>query len=196
MENCRLYVGNLSDDVSEGDLRERFREFGDVSTVQLATDRMSGRMRGHGFVTMTRAADAHTAMTRLDGAVLQGRALRVSLAGEPDSRSTAKAVARARITSQLRSRLGMEYELDCIGVHVLIRMSPEDAREQAWLVEASVKRAAPAEPGPVEASTAPTRAAALDVIARSWTDPGTAASGRPALDWSAIAEALAAVRAI
>lgn len=189
----RLYVGNLSDDVSVEALRQRFAEFGHVSDVHLATDRHSGRLRGHAFVTMGTAAEAHTAMTELNGTLFDERRLRVNMAGERGP-SQGKTVDSARITSQFRERLNIVYELDCEGVALAIKMFPEDAREQAWRVEASVRRAAGAD-GIVVTASAPTRSAALEEISLSWKENERVA-GIFALDWAAIKQALTAVRAV
>lgn len=182
----RLYVGNLSDDVSAESLRSRFAEYGPVADVHLATDRSSGRLRGHAFVTMENAADAQTAMAQLNGSLFDDRRLRVNIAGEERDRARSKAPERARITSQFRERLNMSYELDCGGVSLTIKMFPEDAREESWRVEASTKV-----DGAVTAASGRTRAIALEELARS-----SQASGLLGLDWAAIIEALAAVRAI
>lgn len=186
----RLYVGNLSDDVSAEALRRRFAEFGPVSDVHLATDRSSGRLRGHAFVTMANAADAQTAMKELNGSLFDDRRLRVNIAGEEHDRTRPKVAERARITSQFRERLNMSYELDCGGVSLTIKMFPEDAQEQSWRVEASTKGGDAVE-GAVTAASGPTRAAALEELVRS-----SQASGLLELDWPAIIAALAAVRAI
>lgn len=79
MDN-RLYVGNLSFDSTAEALRTAFAEHGTVTEVHVVTDRESGRSRGFGFVTMSTEAEAATAMERLNGADLEGRALRVDKA--------------------------------------------------------------------------------------------------------------------
>ncbi|MBX3215736.1 MAG: hypothetical protein KF850_27105 [Labilithrix sp.] len=185
MEN-RLYVGNLADDVSAESLRRRFADYGPVADVHLATDRSSGRLRGHAFVTMANAADAQGAMAALNGSLFDDRRLRVSMAGEERDRTRAKAPERARITSQFRERLNMTYELDCGGVSMTIKMFPEDAHEESWRVEAAMKAG-----GAVISASGRTRAVALEELTRS-----SQASGLLGLDWAAIIEALAAVRAI
>jgi cold-inducible RNA-binding protein len=78
--NNRLYVGNLSYDVTSEGLRSCFAECGDVSDLHIATDRETGRARGFAFVTMKTEAEATHAMAQLNGAVLDGRALRVNIA--------------------------------------------------------------------------------------------------------------------
>ncbi len=190
----RLYVGNLSDDVSAESLRRRFAEFGLVSDVYLATDRSSGRLRGHAFVTMANAADAQAAMRELNGSLFDDRRLRVNIAGEERDRTRSKVSERARITSQFRERLNMTYELDCGGISLTIKMFPEDAREQSWRVEASTKGGVGAD-GAAIAASGRTRAIALEELARSSQASG-AATGFFALDWVAITDSLAAVRAI
>lgn len=82
----KLYVGNLSFDTTEAELRDAFSTNGrTVSEVVLPTDRETGRPRGFGFVTMGSAADAKAALV-LDGSMLQGRALKVSEAQERNGR--------------------------------------------------------------------------------------------------------------
>jgi hypothetical protein len=191
----RLYVGNLSDDASTEELRKRFGEFGTVSDVQIAFDRGSGRPRGHAFVTMSNAAEARSAMAQLNGAMFDEKPLRVNVAGEERDKTRAKADQLApRITSQFRERLNMTYELDCAGVRLAIRMFPTDPKEEEWRIEACTKGIAGADDMVVTAS-APTRKAALEEVARAWGVQTTAA-GLPALEWVAITNAMAAVRAI
>lgn len=76
----RLYVGNLSYDVTNESLRSCFAECGEVSDMHIATDRDTGRARGFAFVTMKTDADAANALSQLNGALLDGRALRVNIA--------------------------------------------------------------------------------------------------------------------
>lgn len=184
----RLYVGNLTDDVSIEGLRQRFAEIGPVADVELATDRASGRMRGHAFVTMANPADAQAAAKKLNGSLFDDRRLRVNVAGAESDRSRSKAPERARITSQFRERLNMAYELDCGGVALVVRLFPEDPREQSWRVEATIKD------GPTMAAAGATRAAAVEELVRSIQT--RAASPFYGLDWPAVTEALANVRAI
>jgi RNA recognition motif-containing protein len=193
----KLYVGNLSEDVSTEALRKRFEDCGVVSSVQLATDRASGRMRGYAWVTMASEADARSAVTQLNGAMFEARPLRVNEAGEERSGSRAHTQpkqAAVRITSQFRERLNMSYELDCMDVQLSIKMFPEDPEEKSWRIEASTKNVVGAADTVITAS-APTRAAALEELGRSWTDQAGALGLRP-LDWAAVAEAMANVRAI
>jgi RNA recognition motif-containing protein len=78
----RLYVGNLSFNTSEETLRECFGEVGEVTDVHIVSDRETGRSRGFGFVTMGTSEAAANAIAQMDGATLDGRALRVNEAEE------------------------------------------------------------------------------------------------------------------
>ena len=73
-----IYVGNLSRDVSEEDLRQAFAAFGTVATVSIIKDKFSGEPRGFGFVEMPTKAEAQAAISGLDGKDLKGRALSVN----------------------------------------------------------------------------------------------------------------------
>jgi RNA recognition motif-containing protein len=74
----KLYVGNLSYDATEKDLRDAFGGSGTVSDVAIVMDRDTGRPRGFAFVTMGSAAEAQAAIAALNGKMLQGRTLKVS----------------------------------------------------------------------------------------------------------------------
>ena len=74
----RLYVGNLSYDTTEADLKETFGTAGTVAEVKVVLDRESGKPRGFAFVEMSSDADAQNAISQLDGRELGGRALKVN----------------------------------------------------------------------------------------------------------------------
>jgi RNA recognition motif-containing protein len=78
----RLYVGNLSFNSTEESLRSAFSKIGEVTDVHIITDRTTGQSRGFGFVTMGNAQDAQKAIQAMNGADLDGRALRVNEAEE------------------------------------------------------------------------------------------------------------------
>jgi RNA recognition motif-containing protein len=82
----RLYVGNLSYESTAEGLRSSFAEFGEVTDAHVVMDRESGRSRGFGFVTMGSAQEAQKAMENMNGALLDGRPLRVNEAEERPSR--------------------------------------------------------------------------------------------------------------
>jgi RNA recognition motif-containing protein len=73
-----IYVGNLSYQMSEGELRDAFAAFGDVSSVKILMDRETGRSRGFGFVEMPNQSEGEAAVSNLNGKDLGGRALRVN----------------------------------------------------------------------------------------------------------------------
>ncbi len=75
-----LYIGNLSYQATEDDLREVFAEYGTIKRVVLPMDRETGRMRGFAFVEMMEDAQEDTAISELDGAEWMGRQLKVNKA--------------------------------------------------------------------------------------------------------------------
>ena len=83
----KIFVGNLSYQTSEREVRSAFERFGHVSSVTLPTDRASGRMRGIAFVAMPRLEDADEAIARLHGATLSGRQLVVNEARARETQS-------------------------------------------------------------------------------------------------------------
>jgi RNA recognition motif-containing protein len=85
--NTKLFVGNLSFDVTENDLQDAFIAFGPVSEVNLMTDRSTGRSRGFAFVTMATPEGAQAAIQGMAGNDLKGRALTVNEARPREERS-------------------------------------------------------------------------------------------------------------
>jgi cold-inducible RNA-binding protein len=78
--SSNLYVGNLSFDLGEKQIEELFTPYGEVLSVNLITDRHTGRPRGFGFVEMGQAEDAKKAIEALDGKEVEGRNLTVNVA--------------------------------------------------------------------------------------------------------------------
>ncbi|HEU5059217.1 MAG TPA: RNA-binding protein [Kofleriaceae bacterium] len=74
----RLFVGNLSFNTTEESLMAAFQEFGEVVEARLMTERETGRSRGFGFVEMATPEAAAKAIEEMNGAVLDGRPLRVN----------------------------------------------------------------------------------------------------------------------
>jgi RNA recognition motif-containing protein len=72
----KLYVGNLSFETTEGDLKELFGQAGSVETVRIITDRDTGRSKGFGFVEMQEGGDK--AIAEMNGKDFKGRALTVN----------------------------------------------------------------------------------------------------------------------
>jgi RNA recognition motif-containing protein len=82
-----IYVGNLSRDVTEEDLRQAFEAFGEVASVNVMKDKFSGQPRGFGFVEMPSRTEAQAAIIGLNRKELKGRVLDVNEARpRPDRR--------------------------------------------------------------------------------------------------------------
>ncbi len=81
-----IYVGNLSYDLTDQDLKEIFSEFGEVTKVSLIMDRDTGRPKGFGFVEMAEDSAGQSAIDELDGASLNGRNIRVNEAKPREDR--------------------------------------------------------------------------------------------------------------
>jgi RNA recognition motif-containing protein len=75
-----IYVGNLPFSVTDADLKESFSQFGDVSSVQLISDKFTGDSKGFGFVEMTSNSQADAAIKGLNGAAMKGRNIVVNQA--------------------------------------------------------------------------------------------------------------------
>ncbi|PHX74473.1 MAG: RNA-binding protein [Chitinophagaceae bacterium] len=81
-----IYVSNLSFNVQDEDLKEFFAEYGEVTSAKVITDKFTGRSRGFGFVEMSDDAAAQKAIQELDGATVEGRAIKVSEAKPREQR--------------------------------------------------------------------------------------------------------------
>ncbi|MEY3576900.1 MAG: hypothetical protein RL394_483 [Bacteroidota bacterium] len=81
-----IYVSNLSFNVQDEDLKGFFEEYGEVSSAKVITDKFTGRSRGFGFVEMSDDAAAQKAIQELDGATVEGRAIKVSEAKPREAR--------------------------------------------------------------------------------------------------------------
>jgi len=73
-----IYVGNLSGDVTEDDLRQAFEAYGEVSSINIIKDRFTGESRGFGFVEMPTKTEAEAAIAGLNGKDLKGRDINVN----------------------------------------------------------------------------------------------------------------------
>jgi len=76
--NTKLYVGNLSFDASEQDLRDLFADAGEVDSTKIITDRYTGRSRGFGFVEMSTTEEAEKAVSMFNGKQWMDRELKVN----------------------------------------------------------------------------------------------------------------------
>ena len=81
-----IYVGNISHQTTEGDLRQAFEAFGRVESVSIITDKLSGEPRGFGFVEMPTQAEAMAAISGLNETELGGRSLKVNEARPREDR--------------------------------------------------------------------------------------------------------------
>ncbi len=86
MGNSKLYVGNLSFKTTEDELRSHFGQYGSVTDVYVAMDKMTGRPRGFAFVTMGTDDEAKQAAEKINGTELGGRQLTVNEARPKEDR--------------------------------------------------------------------------------------------------------------
>ena len=78
-----IFIGNLSYNVTEGDLRQTFEAFGQVASTAVIKDKQSGRSKGFGFVEMPVQTEAQSAVAALNGQALKGRTITVNEARSP-----------------------------------------------------------------------------------------------------------------
>lgn len=78
----KLFVGSLSFEMTDLDLEDLFKQYGEVLSARVITDRDTGRSRGFGFVEMTSDGNAQSAIDALNGTEVKGRAINVSVARE------------------------------------------------------------------------------------------------------------------
>lgn len=89
-----LFVGNLSFQTAEGELRTLFASFGQITRVHMAMDRETGRSRGFAFVEMANDEEAKSAIAALDGKELNGRNIKVNEARPKTGRPAPQGPAR------------------------------------------------------------------------------------------------------
>ncbi len=82
----KIYVGNLSYDTTEDELRTEFSNFGKVESVNVITDKISGRSKGFAFVEMPSVAEGQAAITGMNGKSIKERTLKVSAAKPREER--------------------------------------------------------------------------------------------------------------
>jgi RNA recognition motif-containing protein len=85
--NTKLYVGNLSYETTEQDLRDMFSKAGTIRSVTIPSDRMTGQPRGFAFVEMETAAEALVAIKTCNEQMLVGRQIKVNEAKPPEART-------------------------------------------------------------------------------------------------------------
>lgn len=82
----KVFVGSLSWNTGDQELRDLFSQVGEVTDVKVITDRETGRSRGFGFVTFTNSDDANSAVSKFDGTEVDGRNLKVNIAEDKPRR--------------------------------------------------------------------------------------------------------------
>lgn len=82
----KIYVGNLSRDVTDEDLLKAFESFGKVESATVVKDKFTGESRGFGFVEMPSASEAQSAIDGMNGKELKGRAVNVNEARPREER--------------------------------------------------------------------------------------------------------------
>ena len=88
-----FYIGNLSLNVTEDDLKSEFSKFGEVSSVKIIKDRFSGMSKGFGFLVMPDNSDADKATKALNGTSMKGQFIRIT---QQDERSKKRQKKRRR----------------------------------------------------------------------------------------------------
>lgn len=78
MDNAKLFVGGISWNLNDEDLKNAFAEYGEVVEAVIIMDRSTGKSKGFGFVTMSTVEEAQKAMAEMNGKELDGKALTVN----------------------------------------------------------------------------------------------------------------------
>ena len=190
MDN-RVHVGNLGEFAEAGSLRSRFASCGEVTHVEMRTERSGLRSPVTAFVTMITRFAAERAVRELNGAILNGRAMVVSLASSsgvadspPEGRGAARRAEAARertilaITQQYRERTNMTYELGCTGQTFVLRVFfPVGDSPDSWRIDA---RPSDAGEAIVVTATTKSRETSLTSVAEAWD--AHVAAGRAVFD--------------
>ncbi len=82
-----IYVGNLPYELTKDELKDVFQQYGEVSSVNIITDKMTGKSKGFGFVEMSDEANAKEAISKINGYSCKGRNLKVSEARPREHRN-------------------------------------------------------------------------------------------------------------
>ncbi len=90
-----IYVSNLSFAVVDEDLKSYFAEYGEVTSAKVIMDKYTNRSKGFGFVEMSDDAVAQKAITELDGATVDGRSIKVSVAKPKEERPSRPAYSNS-----------------------------------------------------------------------------------------------------
>jgi cold-inducible RNA-binding protein len=84
METNKLFIGGISWNLEWQDIKDAFKEFGEVSYVKIIKDRETGKSKGFGFIEFSAIEEAATAKEAMDGAELDGRNIKVDFAQEKE----------------------------------------------------------------------------------------------------------------
>jgi RNA recognition motif-containing protein len=90
-----IYVGNLSFNVKEDNLKQMFNEFGDVESIKIIMDGRTGQSKGYGFVEMPSNSQADQAIKALNGKFIEGRNIKVNPA-DPGGKRAKRPLRRKR----------------------------------------------------------------------------------------------------
>lgn len=82
----KIYIGNMSYNTTEDEVRELFAAHGEVTSVTMITDAYTGQSKGFGFVEMPKQSEAERAIKALDGSTVKGRNLKVNVARPREER--------------------------------------------------------------------------------------------------------------
>jgi RNA recognition motif-containing protein len=91
-----IYVSNLSFAVKDEDLREFFAEYGEVSSAKIIMDKLTNRSRGFAFVEMPDETSAQKAIQGLDGAMVDGRSIKVNVARPKEKNNDGRSFSKSR----------------------------------------------------------------------------------------------------
>jgi RNA recognition motif-containing protein len=97
-----IYVSNLSFAVVDEDLKSYFAEYGEVTSAKVIMDKYTNRSKGFGFVEMSDDAAAQKAIAELDGATVDGRSIKVSVARPKEERPARPAYSNSNSNSNNR----------------------------------------------------------------------------------------------
>jgi RNA recognition motif-containing protein len=195
-----VYVTNLSAEANVETLRAWFGNCGHVADVKLVVETKLSDAAPCAFVTMATKQGADSAVSRLNGALLGGRALLLRLSdsaaptrSEKADKAEEQGRAKISIVQQYRERANMTYELNCAGQPLILRIFfPPSDEPGSWRIDA---RTSDSPQAAAISAVATSRPAAFSEVAAAWDE--SAGTGRiPKLDWVAVKAAMHTVRAI
>ncbi len=141
----KIYVGNMNYNTSEDTLRQLFAQYGEVVSVNVITDRYTGRAKGFGFVEMASEDAARAAMTALNGREVDGRQLKVNEANDkPRDSNRSGGGAKPLLLSERPVRTGRRRSGLASGPGLPFRFSPlQNNAKRRVTAERGVERGVP-----------------------------------------------------